>query len=114
MLVERRSRVLVLLPNPDRRPAGVAQRIQAALGGLFQDLRVTVTFDRGFEFMGYPALGRGLAPCSRPCATPGRAVPATAAECLEGRRALLGRHGRSGRQGRGRHAGGRADHGGRA
>jgi len=58
-LLERRSRFLVLLPNPDRRPAGVAQRIQAALGGLDTSLRRTVTFDRGFEFMGYPALDRG-------------------------------------------------------
>jgi len=39
-LVERRSRFLVPLPNPDRRPAGMAVRIQAALGGLAQDLRV--------------------------------------------------------------------------
>ncbi|HEY0206561.1 MAG TPA: IS30 family transposase, partial [Acetobacteraceae bacterium] len=66
-LVERRSRFLVLLPNPDRRPAGVAERIQAALGGLAQDLRQTVTFDRGFEFMGYPALDRGLAVTSYIC-----------------------------------------------
>ncbi len=66
-LVERRSRFLVLLPNPDRRPAGVAERIQAALGGLAQDLRQTVTFGRGFEFMGYPALDRGLAVTSTFC-----------------------------------------------
>jgi len=66
-LVERRSRFLVLLPNPDRRPAGVAERIQAALGGLAQDQRQTVTFDRGFEFMGYPALDRGLAVTSTFC-----------------------------------------------
>jgi len=30
-LLERRSRFLVLLPNPDRRPAGVAARIGTAL-----------------------------------------------------------------------------------
>ena len=66
-LLERRSRFLVLLPNPDRRPAGVAERIGTALGGLAQDLRVTVTFDRGFEFMGYPALDRGLAVTSYFC-----------------------------------------------
>ncbi len=60
-LVERRSRFLVLLPNPDRRPAGVAERIGTALGGLAQDLRQTVTFDRGFEFMGYAVLDHGLA-----------------------------------------------------
>ncbi len=59
--VERRSRFLVLLPNPDRRTAGVAARIGTALGGVDQDLRVTVTFDRGFEFMSTPALDRGLA-----------------------------------------------------
>jgi len=34
---------------------------------LAQDLRVTVTFDRGFEFMGYPALDRGLAVTSYFC-----------------------------------------------
>jgi len=50
-LLERRSWFLVLLPNPDRRPARVAERIGTALGGLTPDLRVTVTFDRGFEFM---------------------------------------------------------------
>jgi len=38
-LLERRSRFLVLLPNPDRRPAGVAARIGTVLGGLAQDLR---------------------------------------------------------------------------
>ncbi len=69
-LVERRSRFLVLLPNPDRRPAGVAARIGTALGGLAQELRVTVTFDRGFEFMGYPALDRGLAVTSYFCDPP--------------------------------------------
>ncbi len=73
-LLERRSRFLVLLPNPDRRPAGVAERIGTATGGLAQNLRVTVTFDRGFEFMGYAALDRGLAVTSHFCdrAAPGR------------------------------------------
>ncbi len=66
-LLERRSRFLVLLPNPDRRLADVAERIGTALGGLDQDLRVTVTFDRGFEFMGYAALDRGLAVTSYFC-----------------------------------------------
>ncbi len=55
------------LPNPDRCPAGVAERIQAALGSLAQDLCQTVTFDRGFEFMGYPALDRGLVVTSYFC-----------------------------------------------
>ena len=31
------------------------------------DLRQTVTFDRGFEFMGYPALDRGLSVTSYFC-----------------------------------------------
>ena len=66
-LLERRSRFLVLLANPDRRPAGVAERIGAALGGLAADLRQTVTFDRGFEFMGYPALDRSLGTTSYFC-----------------------------------------------
>jgi len=66
-LLERRSRFLVLLPNPDRRPAGMAERIGTALGGLAQDLRVTVTFDRGFEFMGYAALDLGLTVTSYFC-----------------------------------------------
>ena len=43
-LVERCSLFLVLLPNLDRRPAGVAERIQAALGGLAQD-RLLQLFD---------------------------------------------------------------------
>jgi IS30 family transposase len=66
-LLERRSRFLVLLANPDRRPAGVAERIGTALGGLARDLRVTVNFDRGFDFMGYAALDRGLAMTSYFC-----------------------------------------------
>ena len=66
-LLKRRSRFLVLLPNPDRRPAGVAERIGTALGGLAQDLRVTMTFDRGFEFMGYAALDHGLTVTSYFC-----------------------------------------------
>jgi len=45
----------------------VAERIQAAFGDLAQDLRQTVTFDRGFEFMGYSALDRGLAVTSYFC-----------------------------------------------
>ena len=38
----------------------MAERIRAALGRLDAGLRRTVTFDRGFEFMGYPALDRSL------------------------------------------------------
>ena len=57
-LLERRSCFLVLLANPDRRPTGVAGRIDAALDGLDAGLRRTVIFDRGFEFMGDPALDR--------------------------------------------------------
>ena len=66
-LLERRSRFRVLLANPDRRPAGVAERIGAALGGLDTFLHQTVTFDRGFEFMGHPALDRGLGTTSYFC-----------------------------------------------
>jgi len=66
-LLERRSRYVVLLPDPDRRPAGVAERIGAALGGLNAGLRRTVTFDRGFEFMGYPALDRRIGVTSYFC-----------------------------------------------
>ncbi len=66
-LLERRSRFVVLLANPDRRPAGVAEWIGAALGGLDTSLRQTVTFDRGFEFMGYPALDRSLGTTSYFC-----------------------------------------------
>ena len=56
-LLERRSRFLVLLANPDRRPAGVAERIGAALGGLDTGLRRTVTFDRGLRVHGLPCPG---------------------------------------------------------
>ena len=66
-LLERHSRFLVLLANPDRRPVGVAARIQAALGGLDAGLRRTVTFDRRFEFMGYPALDRDVGTTSYFC-----------------------------------------------
>ena len=62
-LLERRNRFVVLLANPDHRPAsrrGRADRRGAALGGLDASLRRPVTFDRGLEFMGYPALDRGL------------------------------------------------------
>ena len=67
LLLERCSRFLVLPPNPDRRPTGVAQRIGLALGSLAPVQRRTVTFDRGFEFMGYPALARGLGVASYFC-----------------------------------------------
>ena len=51
----------------DRHPAGMAERIGAALGGLVADLRQTVTFDRGFEFMGSPGLDRGIGATSYSC-----------------------------------------------
>lgn len=45
----------------------MAERIRAALSGLDAGLRRTVTFDRGFEFMGYPALDRSLDCTSHLC-----------------------------------------------
>lgn len=45
----------------------MAERIGVALGGLDAGLRRTVTFDRGFEFMGYPALDRSLGTTSYFC-----------------------------------------------
>ena len=59
-LLERASRFLILLPNPDRRPSGVASRIGSALEPLSAALRQTVAFDRGIEFMAYPALDQRL------------------------------------------------------
>ena len=46
-LLERRSRFVVLLANPDRRQADVAERIGAVLGGLATSLRWTVTLTVG-------------------------------------------------------------------
>lgn len=55
-LVERRSRYVILLANPDRRSAPVMGRIEAALGALPPAARRTVTFDRGTEFSAWRTL----------------------------------------------------------
>ena len=49
-LIERQSRYLILLSNPDRRSLPVMGRIEAALGTLPSAARTTMTFDRGTEF----------------------------------------------------------------
>jgi transposase, IS30 family len=55
-LVERRSRLLRLVPNRDRRSQGVVGAIGDALANLPPAARRTITFDRGSEFLGYDHL----------------------------------------------------------
>jgi IS30 family transposase len=52
-LLERRSRLVRLVPNQDRRSAGVIGRIGNTLGRLPKAARRTITFDRGSEFLAY-------------------------------------------------------------
>jgi IS30 family transposase len=57
-LVERKTRLLRLVPNSDRRSQGVVGAIGDALTGLPPTARRTITFDRGSEFLGYDHLAK--------------------------------------------------------
>jgi IS30 family transposase len=57
-LVERKTRLLRLVPNCDRRSQGVVGAIGDALVNLPPTTRRTITFDRGSEFLGYDHLAR--------------------------------------------------------
>jgi IS30 family transposase len=57
-LVERRSRLVRLIANPDRRSRNVLGAIGEALRPLPATARQTITFDRGSEFLGYAELTR--------------------------------------------------------
>ena len=59
-LVERKSRLIRLLQNTDRRSPGVVGAIGDALATLPPPARQTITFDRGSEFLGYDHLTRVL------------------------------------------------------
>lgn len=59
-LIERKSRYAILARNPDRRPALVIGRIGELLEKLPPEATQTITFDRGIEFMAYPALQKKL------------------------------------------------------
>jgi IS30 family transposase len=55
-LVERKSRLIRLARNSDRRSTGVVGAIGAALAGLPAEARRSITFDRGSEFLAYDHL----------------------------------------------------------
>jgi IS30 family transposase len=57
-LVERKSRLVRLLANPDRRSRNVLGAIGEALRPLPATARQSITFDRGSEFLGYAELTR--------------------------------------------------------
>jgi IS30 family transposase len=57
-LVERKSRLLRLIPNSDRRSQSVVEAIGEALVDLPPAARRTITFDRGSEFLGYDHLAK--------------------------------------------------------
>jgi transposase, IS30 family len=57
-LVERKSRLVRLIPNHDRRSARVIGAIGEVLAELPATARQTITFDRGSEFLGYAELNR--------------------------------------------------------
>jgi IS30 family transposase len=67
--VERKSRLLRLVPNRDRRSHGVIGAIGDALVNLPPTARRTITFDRGSEFLGYDHLAKshGMMPTSATC-----------------------------------------------
>jgi IS30 family transposase len=57
-LVERKSRLVRLIPNSNRRSARVIRAIGQALAELPPAARQTITFDRGSEFLGYAELNQ--------------------------------------------------------
>jgi transposase, IS30 family len=59
-LVERKSRYIYLMRNPDRGSSGVIGGIERKLEALPPELRQTITFDRGTEFASYPRLKEKL------------------------------------------------------
>ncbi|MFZ1430486.1 MAG: IS30 family transposase [Geminicoccaceae bacterium] len=59
-MIERQSRLTILLPNPDRQPKAPAERIGQAWQGLPEGSCRTVTFDRGTEFAAYTRLTKAL------------------------------------------------------
>jgi IS30 family transposase len=58
-LVERKSRLVRLIPNHDRRSRNVLGAIGDALRPLPARARQTITFDRGSEFLSYQQLAEG-------------------------------------------------------
>jgi transposase, IS30 family len=58
-LLERKSRLVRLVPNHDRRSARVIGAIGEVLAELPPAARQTITFDRGSEFLGYQQLAKG-------------------------------------------------------
>ena len=59
-LVERKSRLVRLIPNHNRRSARVIGAIGEVLAELPATARQTITFDRGSEFLGYQQLASGI------------------------------------------------------
>ncbi len=59
-LVERKSRLIRLLQNTNRRSPGIVGAIGDALATLPPPARQTITFDRGSAFLGYDHLTRAL------------------------------------------------------
>jgi IS30 family transposase len=57
-MVERKSRLVRLIANPDRRSRSVQGAIGKALGLLPVTARQSITFDRGSEFLAYAELTR--------------------------------------------------------
>ena len=55
-LIERMSRFLVVLKNPEKRTKPIMAQIAKTLGPLPQKARRSVTFDRGSEFVDWPHL----------------------------------------------------------
>ncbi len=96
-LVERRSRLVRLVPNRDRRSRSVIGAIGDALVNLPPTARRTITFDRGSEFLGYDHLAKSHGmdayfcdPHSPPPGPPGRGPSGNRIEgllTLDGRKA---------------------------
>jgi len=67
-LVERRSRFAIFRLNPSRHSKPIMATLGQDLGALPPPARQTITFDRGTEFAGYPALKNELGIVSYFCA----------------------------------------------
>jgi IS30 family transposase len=55
-MIEHQARFTILVPNPDRQPHAIVERISQALQGLPEGSYRTITFDRGTESAAYSLL----------------------------------------------------------
>lgn len=74
-MVERVSRVAVILKTPSRRTEPVMGQIIKVIKDLPHQARRSITFDRGSDFMNWPHLQAEIGTQTRFCASVGRPQP---------------------------------------